>query len=75
MSDTVDEDRLINNIPPSFLPVSSKLCLITVETVIEGKVNGSHAPDHAGKFFRFWAKYFDAYVVELAAEEVVNASE
>jgi hypothetical protein len=54
-----DEDKLITALPDGFLPVPPDRILLTV-----GKEWGSTGQSQLTRF-RPWAKYFDAYVVEL----------
>ena len=55
----INEDKLLENIPDGWLPDRPENILITVA--------GVHCSigQYGLKKFRSWAKYFDAYVLEL----------
>jgi len=55
----IDEKLLLESIPEGWLPVPSKRILMTV-----GSENCSTG-QYKLSLFRPWAKYFDAYVLEL----------
>ena len=57
--DDVNELKLLEVIPESFLPAKPSKTLLTVEN--EFGSTGQYGLKH----FRNWAKYFDAYVLEL----------
>ena len=58
-NDKIDEELLMSNIPDNWLPVPEDRILLTV-----GNGNGSTGQCNLS-IFRPWAKYFDAYVLEL----------
>ena len=57
--DRINEELLLNNIPEKWLPVPAGMILLVV-----GDENGSTGQYDLERF-RPWAKYFDAYVLEL----------
>lgn len=59
-NDIIDEDRLLELIPDDWLPVTpSKILLVAVDD--SGCGTGQYNVEH----FMVWAKYFDAYVLEI----------
>ena len=60
--DNINEDLLLENIPKGWLPTSPSLILLTV-----GNKYGTTGQYNLDKF-RVWAKYFDAYCLELHKE-------
>ena len=58
----INEELLLNNIPNGWLPTKSSSILLTVADKY-----GSTGQRNLNKF-RSWAKYFDAYVLELHEE-------
>lgn len=60
--DNINEDLLLENIPEGWLPISPSLILLTVCDKYGG--SGQYNLDK----FRAWAKYFDAYCLELHKE-------
>ena len=66
--DQINEDLLLKNLPKGFLPVDPSKVLLSVQNVNDaGEVIG--ATGQIGlKIFRNWAKYFDAYNLELCRE-------
>lgn len=60
--DNIEEKRLLDNLPASFLPTQPQNVLLTVggETSSTGQRNL--------KYFRDYEKYFDAYSIELVDE-------
>ena len=58
----INEDLLLKNIPEGWLPTKPELILLTVADKY-----GSVARTNLNKF-RPWAKYFDAYCLELYKE-------
>jgi len=59
----VDEKKLLNNLPKGFLPVKAENVLL----IVGDKHGGTAVSDP--KEFRAWAKYFDAYSVEITDED------
>lgn len=60
--DHINEELLLEKIPPNWLPVKPKNILLTV-------VKGYDGTGQAGlSIFRSWAKYFDSYVLQLRKE-------
>lgn len=57
----IDEDILLQLVPDGWLPISSKGILISVVTPDGRGTTGQSKLKH----FLNWAKYFDAYVLEL----------
>lgn len=58
----IDEERLLAALPDGFLPVPPTRILLAVEDEIGG--TGQRGLTH----FRDWAKYFDAYCLNLVME-------
>src|SRR5215510_7862791 len=56
---TIDEDRLLAALPDGFLPCPPGRVLLTVEDEISG------TGQRGLTLFQDWAKYFDAYVINL----------
>lgn len=60
--DNINEELLLKNIPEGWLPTKPNLILLTV-----GDKYGSTG-QYGLKKFRSWAKYFDAYCLEIHKE-------
>ena len=60
--DNINEELLLKNIPEGWLPTKPNLILLTV-----GDKYGSIG-QYGLKKFRSWAKYFDAYCLEIHKE-------
>lgn len=60
--DNINEDLLLEHIPEGWLPTKPNLILLTV-----GDKYGSTGQYNLNKF-RPWAKYFDAYCLEIHKE-------
>lgn len=60
--DHINEELLLKNIPDGWLPTKPSKILLTVEA--EHGVTGQYGLEK----FCSWAKYFDAYVLELHKE-------
>lgn len=67
--DNINEDLLLANIPEGWLPTASNNILLTVADKY-----GSTGQRGLNKF-RSWAKYFDAYCLELHKEPLPNWTE
>ena len=63
----IDEDRLIAALPEGFLPVASRRILLAVQDDIGG--TGQVGLER----FRDWAKYFDAYCLNLHVDTAQEA--
>jgi hypothetical protein len=59
----IDEDKLLAALPEGFLPVPAKRILLAVDDEIGG--TGQRGLSH----FKDWAKYFDAYCLNLVLPE------
>lgn len=59
----IDEDKLLAALPDEFLPVPPARILLAVVDKVGG--TGQRGLTH----FRDWAKYFDAYCLNLIADE------
>ena len=62
--DNINEELLLKNIPEGWLPTHPGLILLAV-----GNKYGSTGQRGLSKF-RSWAKYFDAYCLELHKEQL-----
>lgn len=61
--DDINEPRLLGILPPSLLPKGLTASVVLV-TVADSR--GIGTGQRGLKLFRNWAKYFDAYVIELS---------
>lgn len=55
----IDEQKIIDNLPEDFLPVSPDNILVTI-----GDEKGSIGQIHL-RLFKYWVKYFDSYVLDI----------
>jgi len=64
--DQINEELLLKNLPEGFLPVSPSKVLLSVQNVSSKTGDVIGATGQRGlKKFKNWAKYFDAYNLEL----------
>lgn len=59
----IKEQKIIDAFPDGFLPVEPEKILVTI-----GDKHGSIG-QYDLNIFRYWEKYFDAYVLELMKDE------
>jgi hypothetical protein len=64
--DQINEDLLLKNLPKGFLPVDPSKVLLSVQIINDetGEIVSGRG-QRGLKKFRNWAKYFDAYNLEL----------
>lgn len=65
----IDEEKLLAALPPGFLLVETNRILLAVEDEVGG------TGQRGLSLFKDWAKYFDAYCLNLVKDDAVSSQD